>query len=143
MKNLFVELLRPLDTLLFNYLVKLGLIKPIWGWVIGGLAARNTVRRAQKEQKKEQKKIEEQAKAQVEAIEKQTEEIRKQTRQARSRIAAPPPPPAPMAAPIQQPRAGSGSRTFSPGMVTTQFARSRRRKRTGRGSSMGYGSQIN
>ena len=44
MKNFLIEFFRPLDNFLFNYFVKIGVIKPFLGKLIGGvLASRSAI----------------------------------------------------------------------------------------------------
>lgn len=48
MKNFLIEFFRPLDNLIFNYLVKIGAIKPIIGAIIGAAAGMYSSRKARK-----------------------------------------------------------------------------------------------
>jgi hypothetical protein len=48
MKNFLIEFFRPLDNLIFNYLVKIGAIKPIFSALIGAVASSALSRRGQK-----------------------------------------------------------------------------------------------
>jgi hypothetical protein len=45
MKNFLIEFFRPLDNLIFNYLVKIGAIKPILGAIVGGLIASRSAKK--------------------------------------------------------------------------------------------------
>ena len=49
MKNFLIEFFRPLDNLIFNYLVKIGAIKPILGSLIGGAVSLIGGRRARRD----------------------------------------------------------------------------------------------
>ena len=48
MKNFLIEFFRPLDNLIFNYLVKIGAIKPIFGAIVGGLLSSRSARKSRK-----------------------------------------------------------------------------------------------
>jgi hypothetical protein len=48
MKNFLIEFFRPLDNLIFNYFVKKGFIKPIFGAIVGGLASARSASKARK-----------------------------------------------------------------------------------------------
>ena len=59
MKNFLIEFFRPLDNLIFNYFVNIGVIKPIVGAIVGGLiSARSASRQASKARKASSKAIE-------------------------------------------------------------------------------------
>lgn len=46
MKKFLIEFFRPVDTLIFNYLVRLGLIKPFLDFVVGALLGSRVAKRA-------------------------------------------------------------------------------------------------
>jgi len=50
MKNFLIELFRPLDNFLFNYFVKIGVIKPIVGALIGGALSARSASKARRQQ---------------------------------------------------------------------------------------------
>lgn len=49
MKKLLIELFRPLDNFLFNYFVKIGVIKPIFGAIVGGLIASRSAKKSRQQ----------------------------------------------------------------------------------------------
>ena len=51
MKNFLIEFFRPLDNFLFNYFVKIGVIKPFIGALIGGALSARSASKARKEQR--------------------------------------------------------------------------------------------
>ena len=56
MKNFLIEFFRPLDNLIFNYLVKIGAIKPVIGALIGAAAGLYSSRKARKSSEKSEAK---------------------------------------------------------------------------------------
>jgi|TARA_R100000482_G_scaffold71314_1_gene27084 hypothetical protein len=63
MKNFLIEFFRPLDNLIFNYLVKIGAIKPWVTALIGAAAGIYSSRKARKSAEKSSKKSEDRARA--------------------------------------------------------------------------------
>jgi hypothetical protein len=63
MKNFLIEFFRPLDNLIFNYLVKIGGIKPFWEALIGAgaslIGGRKSSKSAKKSEAKSQAQIDE------------------------------------------------------------------------------------
>jgi hypothetical protein len=53
MKNFLIEFFRPLDNFLFNYFVKIGVIKPIIGALIGGALSARSASKARKESRRQ------------------------------------------------------------------------------------------
>ncbi len=48
MKNFLIEFFRPLDNLIFNYFVKIGVIKPIFGALVGGMMSSRAASKSRK-----------------------------------------------------------------------------------------------
>jgi hypothetical protein len=56
MKNFLIEFFRPLDNLIFNYLVKMGGIKPFWEAIIGGALSARSASKSRKSAEKSEAK---------------------------------------------------------------------------------------
>ena len=68
MKNFLIEFFRPLDNLIFNYLVKIGGIQPFWEALIGAGVSLIGGRRKEKQAKETSKKSQEQIESAFEQI---------------------------------------------------------------------------